>query len=109
MMVELRDRHGRTGDGKKSGGGKGGAKIQSYSLDVFLHVCVRCFWACWLLWDREIGVAGEVVLLSFALFPSLCVCHFYLITSRFCFYAIHLSSVEHFCGMKVVDCLPSIY
>jgi hypothetical protein len=25
------------------------------------HVCVRCFWACWLLWDREIGVAGEVV------------------------------------------------
>jgi len=73
------------------------------------HVCVRCFWACWLLWDREIRVAGEVVLLSFALFPSLCVCHFYLITSRFCFYAIHLSSVEHFCGMKVVDCLPSIY
>ena len=34
MMVELRDRHGRTGDGKKSGGGKGGAKIQSYFLDV---------------------------------------------------------------------------
>jgi hypothetical protein len=30
----LRDRHGRTGDGKKSGGGKGGAKIQSSSLDV---------------------------------------------------------------------------
>jgi hypothetical protein len=32
MMVEVRDMHGRTGDGKKSGGGNGGAKIQNYSL-----------------------------------------------------------------------------
>jgi hypothetical protein len=34
MIMELRDRHGSAGDGKQSGGGKGGAKIQRYFLYV---------------------------------------------------------------------------